>query len=333
MPLHRLMNMPIQLRKQAGAFFIDSFLSGLSRAGRFHPHADPGYHGIEVLRDVAYLPGGHREHRLDIWRARQGGHGGAVLYVHGGGFRILSKDTHWIMALAFARRGYTVFNVGYRLAPRHPFPAAIEDVCAAYAWVARHGAAHGADLSRFVLAGESAGGNLVTAVTLAACWPRPEPWARAVFDTGLVPRVTIPVCGMLQVTDPGRIQRRKPHMSQFVQDRLSEVSENYLSGPPPADAATMDLADPLLALERSDAPERPLPAFFSAVGTRDALLDDTRRLHAALERRGVTTEVKYYPGELHAFHALVFRPGARQCWADTFAFLDRHLPRPAAKSA
>ena len=50
-----------------------------------------------------------------------------MLYVHGGGFRILSKDTHWIMGLAFARRGFLVFNIGYRLAPKHPFPAAIAD--------------------------------------------------------------------------------------------------------------------------------------------------------------------------------------------------------------
>ncbi|MFO0635528.1 MAG: alpha/beta hydrolase [Nannocystaceae bacterium] len=75
-----------------------------------------------------------------------------VLYVHGG-FRVLSKDSHWIMGLAFARAGYVVFNIGYRLAPRHPFPAALQDAAAALAWVHEHAARAGGDASRLVLAG------------------------------------------------------------------------------------------------------------------------------------------------------------------------------------
>jgi len=320
------------LRKEAGAFLIDSFFAGLSRVGRLHPQADPRRHGIEVQRDVPYRASGLREHTLDVYRPRDArGLGPAVLYVHGGGFRILSKDTHWIMALAFARRGYTVFNMSYRLAPRDPFPAAIEDVCAAYTWLAQHGERYGADMQQLVLAGESAGANLVTALTLATCWPRAEPWAQEVFATGLVPLATIPACGMLQVSDPGRMRRRKPNLSQFVDDRLAEVSENYLSGKAPADPRTMELADPLVTLEHAGKPARPLPAFFAAVGTRDPLLDDTRRLHVAVQRLGGVSEARYYQGEMHAFHALVFRPNAQQCWRDTFAFLDRHAPagRPA----
>ena len=51
-----------------------------------------------------------------------------VLYIHGGAFHYLSKDTHWVLALMFARRGYVVFNIDYRLAPVYPYSAAIEDV-------------------------------------------------------------------------------------------------------------------------------------------------------------------------------------------------------------
>ena len=60
-------------------------------------------------------------------------------------------------------------------------------------------------------------------------------------------------------------------------------------------------------------------------GTADPLLDDTRRLHAALRARGAVSEVKYYPGEPHAFHAFVFRESAKRHWRDTFAFLDTHV--------
>ena len=247
--------------------------------------------------------------------------------MHGGGFRILSKDTHWVMALAFARRGFVVFNVDYRLAPRHPFPAALDDLSRAYAWVVAHAAEHGADVGRLVLAGESAGANLVTALTAAACFARDEPYARRVFETGVVPRAVLPACGLHQVSDPGRFARRKPTLSRFLVDRIEEVSTAYLRHHDDHAAPVMDLADPLRLLERDDAPARALPPFFLTCGTADPILDDTRRLHAALTRRGVASEARYYPGEPHAFHAMVFRERAREHWRDTWDFLDRNVDR------
>jgi acetyl esterase len=320
----------VKLRKRAGKAVIQGFFRGASRLGSLHPRANPDRHGIEVVRDVAYLPTGKGEHRLDIWRPKdRTGPLPALLYVHGGGFTILSKETHWPMALSFARRGFCVFNINYRLAPQHRYPAALADVCAAYVWLAKHAHEWGADLSQLVVAGESAGANLVTALTVAACFERAEPDARAVFATGLVPRVTLPACGILQVTDIGRIRQRKPKVNTFVNDRLHEVALSYLDDPP---HAGVDLADPLLVLESEQPPARPLPPFFAGVGTADALLDDTRRLGAALEKRGVPVQTRYYPGEVHAFHALLFRPHAKQFWRDQFAFLEQHLPgamRPA----
>ena len=55
--------------------------------------------------------------------------------MHGGAFQSLSKDTHWLMGLAFARRGYVVFSINYRLAPKHRFPAGLQDACTAARWV------------------------------------------------------------------------------------------------------------------------------------------------------------------------------------------------------
>ena len=316
---------PLRLRQRAGALAVDSFFRLASRAGQLHPASRPERHGLERVRDIAYRQPVRRAHLLDVYRpVRRAEPLPAVLYVHGGGFRILSKDSHWIMGLAFARRGMVVFNVSYRLAPEHPFPAAVEDVCAAYRWVVDNAAAWGADPTRLVLAGESAGANLVTALTVAACWRRPEPWAREVFDTGIVPRAVLPACGMHQVSDPGRFGRRRS-LNKFLDDRLQEVSEAYLRGVPPEAGPALDLADPLVFLERGPAPERPLPSFFAGVGTRDPLLDDTRRLAAALERHGADVQAAYYPGELHAFHALVFLRQARRFWGDTYRFLDRVL--------
>ncbi len=315
-----------KLRRRGGAFIVDNFFRVVSSAGRLHPLARPGRHGVEVLRDISYLPTGEIEHRLDVYRPTSvKGPRPVVLYVHGGGFRILSKDTHWIMGLAFARRGYLVVNISYRLAPRHPFPAAVSDACAAYAWTIANAAQYGGDPSRIILAGESAGANLVTGLTLAACYQRPEPFAQAVFSTGIVPLAVVPACGILQVSDTERFARRK-RLPRFLSDRLTEVSDAYLGGADRAAPGGLELADPLRVLERGEKPVRPLPPFFVPVGTRDPLLDDTRRIKSALDGLGVECEARYYEGEVHAFHAMVFRKNARRCWGDIFTFLDRHAP-------
>jgi acetyl esterase len=298
------------------------FFEGLSFVGKLHPEARRHLGSVEIVRDVAYAAaGGHPEHRLDVYRPPGAtGTRPVVLYLHGGGFHTLSKETHWIMALAFARAGYVVCNVSYRLADKHPFPAALEDAVEAFAWAARRAGDFGGDVSRLVFAGESAGANLVTALAVATCFRRPEAYARRAFDLGLVPRAVVAGCGILQVSDPGRFARRRK-LPWWVGVMLNDISAGYLRGA----RAGAELADPLLVLERGEAPERPLPPFFAFAGTRDPILDDTRRLGAALATLGVEHEVRYYPGEVHAFHALMVREAARQCWRDKLAFLDRQL--------
>lgn len=318
------------LRRRAGAFLIDGFFRGASRVGRLHPLARPERHGVEIVRDVAYAPDSPlAEHRLDVYRPRERrGPRPIVLYVHGGGFRILSKDTHWLMGLAFARRGFLVFNVGYRLAPAHPFPCAVEDVADAFSWVVENAGSYGGDLDNLVFAGESAGANLVTSLALQTVYRREEPFARRVFDAGVVPKAVVAACGIFQVSDVRRLVRRKPKMSRFLVDRLEEVERAYLGDDATRHGPMLDLADPLVWTERGARPERPLPPFFLPVGTKDPLLPDTRRLARALERAGGVAIDRYYPGEVHAFHAFVFLPNARRCWQDTFAFLEEHVRAP-----
>jgi acetyl esterase len=321
-----------RVRRRAGSLVVDSFFRGASRLGRLHPRARPEHHGVEVIRDVRYAEGSSPAHQLDVYRPtkrRPGERRPALLYVHGGGFRILSKDTHWVMGLVFARRGYVVFLIDYRLAPEHLFPAAVEDCAKAYAWVVAHAGAWGGDASRLVLAGESAGANLVTAMTVAACFERSEPHARLIAETEVVPRAVLPACGILQVSDTARFSRRKPSLPRVIAERIEEVGAGYL-GPldHPSHHGTdeLTLADPLVLLEGATPARRALPPFFAPCGTADPLLDDTRRLASALRTRGVVCEDVYYPGEIHAFHAFVFRPQAQKCWKDTFSFLDRHCP-------
>ncbi len=313
----------LQLRRRAGAAVADGFFTGLSRVGKLHPLANPARHGLEVLRDQSYTDSGRVEHRFDVYRpAERSGPLPALLYVHGGAFRILSKDSHWVFGLGFARRGFVVFSINYRLSPRHPFPAAVQDACAAYRFVAENAARFGADPQRLVIAGESAGANLVSALAVSACFARDEPWARQVYETGVVPRAALPACGVFQVSDQARFQRRRPHkIGAFLNDRLREVEDSYLR-PARLDADHhLELADTLSVFASDRPSDRPLPPFFLGVGTADPLLDDSRRLHAALQARGATSELRIYPRQPHAFHALVMLPAARQYWRDQDAFL------------
>ncbi len=309
----------LELRKRLGGEAVDAGLRGVSRLAALHPRANPARYGVEILRDVAYGPGGN-EHRMDIYRPRTAvGNAAPILYLHGGGFRILSKETHWGMALAFAHRGHVVFVPNYRLAPSHPFPAGAEDACRAALWVARHAHEHGADPARLVLAGESAGANLALVVTIARSWQRPESWAREVFEADLAVTALLPACGMLQVTDP-------PHRGTaegFVLDRMKVIARDYV--PARIDAASQELVDVVSFLERAPAPVRELPPLLAICGGGDPVVRDTVRLSPAWERHGGEAASKLYGNTYHAFHAFLWTPLARAAWADQHAFLDRVL--------
>jgi acetyl esterase len=334
----RTMESLVEARKTIGKWALTSFFEGLSAAGKLHPQSDPKKHGVEVVSNIRYRetspPQKSHYHLLDVYRPiKRDGPLPVVLYVHGGAFRILSKDTHWIMALAFARRGYVVANINYRLAPECPFPAALEDSCYAFKWVIDNIADYGGDVSQLVLAGESAGANLVTALSICATYARPEPYAQMVFNTNVAPKVVLPACGVLQVSDVDRFARQKD-IPTWVVDRLEEVAFGYIGRKATANVGDRDteLANPLLILESDVEPVRPLPAYFATCGTKDVLIYDTKRLIPALEKHGAVAEAIYYPGEIHAFHALLFRKAAKKCWVDQLRFTKRILNKDKEKA-
>ena len=314
------------IRQGTGSILLDGGLNLISRLGKLHPHARRIAKGIRVERNVAYGDAG-KPHLLDIYRPHTDeANLPVVVYVHGGGFRILSKDTHWMMGHAFASRGYVVFNVNYHLAPKHPYPKALQDVAEAILWVRKNAESYGGDPSNISFAGESAGANLVTAYTVASCYKGAEDWEHAIFDANIIPRTVMPACGLLQVSDPERIRRRKPQISNLVADRINKVSTAYLGQELDAIAeGDFGLADPLVVLESDRTPERPLPSFLITCGTRDPLLHDTRRLHAALLDADTDTEMKIYVGGGHAFHAFVWTDLAKECWRDHFDFMSNRV--------
>ncbi|RYE84163.1 MAG: alpha/beta hydrolase, partial [Myxococcales bacterium] len=306
------------------SLLIDVGLRGLSRAARAHPWArQDGHSRGAVFRDVRYAAGEGDAHLLDIHVPAGPGPFPVVLYLHGGGFRILSKDTHWMMVEHLRRAGYLVYNANYRLAPGHRFPAAAQDAAAALRFVAATAGRYGGDIDRLVLAGESAGANLVTGLAVACSWRRPEPWARGVFDDGIRPRAVLAYCGLLEVRKHERFDGHA--IPPWQRERIRLVCREYLDDGD-VGAAGSDLADPLSILEQAvEPPERPLPAFFISAGTADPIVDDSERLGRALDRLGVPNEVRIFPGEMHAFQAIFWRLAARESWRGALDLAARHL--------
>lgn len=116
-------------------------------------------------------PGGPLPIRV-YWPPENPGRGGpppVVVFFHGGGFAVGDLDTHDGTARLHAvGADAVVVSVDYRLAPEHPYPAAVDDAWAAARWVAEHGADFGADPARLAVAGDSAGGNLAAVVAQLA---------------------------------------------------------------------------------------------------------------------------------------------------------------------
>lgn len=272
------------------------------------------YRDLDVRTDVPYAdrPGCS----VDLLRPPGDDVLPLVVHVHGGAFRVFSKDTHGHVAARYARQGAVVVNVDYRLAPDHPYPAAVVDVHEAVGWALDHAAELGADPSRLLLTGESAGANLVLGALISTTVRRPEPWAAPLFERGIVPRAAHVVYGFLQASDVGRFD---PTASAVVRHRLRVIQGDYLGV-----RTDHPYADPLLLLETLDAPERPLPAVLVPWGTADPIASDSERLVRALERLEAPVHAHPEPGAGHAYHALPGRK-ADNTWRVMLAHAREHL--------
>jgi acetyl esterase len=299
--------------------FVGGLFEGLARLGDLDAELRAARESVDIVTDVPY--GRHRvAHRLDVYcPSKPAGPLPVMMYIHGGAFVMCSKETHRALALLNAQRaGYLVFNINYRLAPRHPYPAAIADACAAYRWVLEHAHEYGGDPSRCVVAGESAGGNLALGVAIAASYRRPELYARALYGAPR-PVGVMPLMPLLQTSNPSgrKGQRGITRMTLAV---LRQIERAYLGKTRAAPGALL-MADPVRVLEECGAPQRRFPRVFSGAGTADPCCADVRRLALACRRLELPMQAAYIRNEGHAFHALHWRDAARRFWRRKVRFL------------
>lgn len=317
----QLARLPERIKRGINAAAVHSLFYGMDALGLMSIPDQELTQELKLFKDISYVQDADPAHKLDVWAPKTPGPHPAVLFVHGGGFSMLSKDTHWIMARAFARSGFVVFNANYRLAPEHPYPAPLQDVALALAWIKDNASHYGADLEQLVFCGESAGANLITALALMTSQRFDEPWASAVYELNLQPKAIVPACGILQVTDVERLATGKL-TDHVILPQIRQASHSYL---PPHSAMTESLlASPLLVIEQLK-PTRALPAIFAPVGDKDPLRPDSLRLVKAAQALGTIAQVRTYAGGVHSFMAFMWTPLARQCWDEIFCFLDEIL--------
>jgi acetyl esterase len=166
-----------------------------------------------------------------------------LLFLHGGGWVLGSLETHdWVCRRLAKESGGCVLSADYRLAPEHPYPAAVEDALAALRWLAAEARALGIDATRIALGGDSAGGNLAAVLALMGRDGTAPP---SMFQALLYPAVDLAVAeggygprtaGMVLTAETMRyfIAHYLPTAADGIDWRASPLRAPSLRGVPPA---------------------------------------------------------------------------------------------------
>src|SRR6266850_599438 len=236
--------------------------------------------------------------------------GETILHLHGGWFNFGSARAyrHLVGHIA-ARAGARAFVPDYRLAPEHPFPAAIDDVLACYRAIEESG------VRRVAVTGDSAGGNL--ALVLASCVA-----ARAVSATATLVGAAA-VSPVTDLTLSGRTYETRADADPlFTRPQVTELVRSYLGG---ADANN-PLASPL------QGPLSALPPIRIHVGDDEVLLDDSQRYVERAVAAGVDCRLEVWMGMHHGFVSSVGMIKAATLSLDAIGgFLSERLQLPSTR--
>lgn len=237
----------------------------------------------------------------------------AVLYLHGGGFLIPAvPEVHLELLARICRKLDAVgFMPDYRLAPLHPFPAALDDCERAYRGLLDQGFAP----QRIVIAGESAGGNLTLGLLQrirANDWP--------------MPAAAIPIS---PVTELARVHAPLSRIINLRKDPLIPI--NAMAQMIGLYAGNHDATDPELSPIYADC--RGFPPLYFLVGETEVLLDDSLIMAEHARQAGVTVQVDVWPILPHAFPLFIrLLPEAKQARDDIIAFIRAHTSSESARA-
>lgn len=226
-----------------------------------------------------------------------------ILYLHGGGYLVGSRNTHRRLASDFSAAAKArVLLIDYRLAPEHPFPAALEDGLTSYHWLIEQ---HNFNPERIALAGDSAGGNLALGMMLS------------LRDDNRLPACALLMSPLTDMERTGITWQTKAEFDPIVSSELLEMVVNlYLP--------QGDLLAPTVSPIHADLSN--FPPLLIHVGSQEVLLDDSLKLACQAARNNVAVELKVWQDMIHCFHQ--FAPElseGRDAVAEAGAFLAKYL--------
>lgn len=230
--------------------------------------------GVEVR---SYVPAGASDHRP------------VVVYIHGGGWVSGSIDLHDSTCRILAAEGdLVVFNVGYRLAPEHPYPAPLDDVDRALQWVRCVAEEHGGDPARIAVVGASSGGNLAAALVLRA---RDRATSEIALQVLVYPALDSRMAGESHRPEVnGRHYFISAEHMRWYWDQYRGAGHNLDSDPHFSPLVVDDLSG--------------LPPAIIVTAEFDLLRDDGARYHDRLVSSSVPSRRLHYPDQIHGFMAL-----------------------------
>lgn len=212
-----------------------------------------------------------------------------IIYLHGGGYGYCSADTHRSLAASIMKEaGVKVLLPEYRLAPEHPFPAAIEDTITIYRWLLKQGY----ESSNIIFAGDSAGGGLSVAASLVL---------RDQYDP--LPAALVCLSPWVDLTSSGESYRKNSEKDPYLRNDLVRKTAQQYAG---AESLDNHLISPVFADLYG------IPPIFIQVGSIEILLSDAEMLTTKARQAGVEVHFKVWEGMWHVWQISNRLPEAKQ---------------------
>ncbi|MBE0339879.1 alpha/beta hydrolase [Paenibacillus sp. 28ISP30-2] len=214
----------------------------------------------------------------------------AMLWIHGGGYVMGHPDMDDALCERFVQAAKcVVVSVDYRLAPEHPYPAAIDDCYAALTWMTDEAELLGIDLDRIAIAGASGGGGLTAALALMA---RDKGGPALIFQMPLYPMIDNRnnTASSHEITADNAPWNRTNNLAAW----------NMYLGDRTEDSEVSPYAVPSRAENLAG-----LPPTYTCVGQLDLFRDETIEYTTRLAQAGVDVEFHLYPGTFHNFEGMV----------------------------
>ena len=269
---------------------------------------------VEAVENISY-GSCDKWHLLDLYRPKDAeGKLPVLLNIHGGAWVYGDKKVYAPYCMYLATQGFAVVNASYRLAPKHTFPAPLEDVGAMVEWVVDHAEEYGLDLSNLFFVGDSAGAHLATAYTavqLNEAYAKSFPGIKV--DERFIPKGLLLNCGVFDMEVEWKKQGRA--LTPFLTDLLGEK--------PTVDAVKqMSPAQYITSV---------FPPVHLTTSNGDFLRKHSYRLKEVLEKKGVEVVFKDY-GEKkkpqgHVFHLNLKNKVGQECNADQLEFVKQMMKK------